>query len=183
MLSFSHFSCFLPLCTTIYNLQSTIYNLLTTDYWLAIAIIGGSKIECVVNNKILREPFKKSVKNSTLGGVRSRPCLKCILNHVKPFFFNFFGWLHPRKIQKKFKKHFPHFRPSGGGHTLVWNFPHFFFNKFPYWLGQSPSSRTQGNIKAAITSTMNHKRYKYNFRQHQMSSRPAAWWRASRIST
>ena len=122
MLSFSHFSCFLPLCTTIYNLQSTIYNLLTTDYWLAIAnnciaIIGGSKIECVVNNKILREPFKKKCEHSTHGGgvqtvfkMHFKP-FQAILDHV---FFNFFGWLHQRKIQKKFKKHFPHFRPSGG---------------------------------------------------------------------
>ena len=65
------------------------YNLQSTDYWLAIAnnciaIIGGSKIECVVNNKILREPFKKSVKIPHLGG-GSRPCLKCILTHFKPF--------------------------------------------------------------------------------------------------
>ena len=84
------FQPFLLLFATVhYNLQSTIYNLLTTDYWLAIAnnciaIIGGSKIECVVNNKILREPFKKSVKIPHLGG-GSRPCLKCILNHFKPF--------------------------------------------------------------------------------------------------
>ena len=82
MLSFSHFSCFLPLCTTIYNL-------LTTDYWLAIAnnciaIIGGSKIECVVNNKILREPVKKKCEKFHTGG-GSRPCLKCILSHFKPF--------------------------------------------------------------------------------------------------
>ena len=100
------FQPFLLLFATVhYNLQSTIYNLLTTDYWLAIAnnciaIIGGSKIECVVNNKILREPFKKSVKIPHLGGVQTvfkmhfKP-FQAILDHV---FFNFFGWALPRKI-------------------------------------------------------------------------------------
>ena len=63
--------------STIYNLQSTIYWLLTTDYWLAIA-----------NNCI-----------AIIGG--SKIEFQAILDHV---FFNFFGWLHQRKI-----------RPSGGG--------------------------------------------------------------------
>ena len=80
------FQPFLLLFATVhYNLQSTIYNLLTTDYWLAIAnnciaIIGGSKIECVVNNKILREPFKKCEKFHTWGGVQT-----VFKMHFKPF--------------------------------------------------------------------------------------------------
>ena len=52
---------------------------------------------------------------------------QAILDHV---FFNFFGWVLPRKIKKKlifFLKIFPPLVGWSFDQTLVWNFPYFFF--------------------------------------------------------